>query len=170
MASRQSSRPDPKGGKNGRKLKQTKRNSIRRGPKTATKAKPGTLGSRLQRLRKEHGLTQGELATRLGVKQAAVSAWELGKVESDNIPASAMKLICLELGTTEAYLRTGKVGPSLASEDRSPRVKLPPPERGTEVLGVALRGLSNEALTLVQAQKTLREAVKAGRAVWLVVE
>ena len=170
MASRQPSRPDPKGGKNGPKPKRTKRNIIRRGPKTATKATAGTLGWRIQRLRKEHGLTQGELAQRLGVKQGAVSAWELGKVKPEDFPASALKLICLELGTTEAYLRTGKAGPSLASEDRSPRVKLPPPERGIEVLGLGLRGLSTEALTLAQAQKALREAVRAGRAVWLVME
>lgn len=115
-------------------------------------------------------MTQGELAKRIGVKQDAVSAWELGKVDPKNLPASTMKLICLELGTTEAYLQGGKVSPQAVAEDRSPRVKLPPPERGTEVLSVGLRGLSSEALSLAQAQRALHEAVKAGRAVWLVVE
>jgi len=37
------------------------------------------IGMRIQQARKELGLTQGELATRLGCTQAALSNYELGK-------------------------------------------------------------------------------------------
>lgn len=37
------------------------------------------VGARLRSLRKTHDLTQGELATKLGVTAAAVSNWEKGK-------------------------------------------------------------------------------------------
>ena len=39
------------------------------------------LGERLHALRRRVGLSQAELAARLGVSQAAVSTWELGKSE-----------------------------------------------------------------------------------------
>ncbi len=38
-----------------------------------------TVGGRIAALRKKHGLTQGELADRVGVSQALLSAYELGK-------------------------------------------------------------------------------------------
>ena len=169
MAPRLPSHPSAKGAKSGANLKRAKRNKIRRGPKTATKAKPETLGWRLQRTRKAHDLTQAELARRIGVGQGAVSAWERGTVQEEDIPANKIKLLSLELGVSEAYLRNGKESASMAGEDRSPRIKLPAPQNGTEVLGVALRGLTEESLTLAQAQKALREAVKAGKPVWVVV-
>jgi len=39
-----------------------------------------TLGQRISRLRKEHGLTQVELAAKIGIIQANVSAYENDKV------------------------------------------------------------------------------------------
>ena len=39
------------------------------------------LGERIHLLRRRAGLDQAELADRLGVSQAAVSTWELGKSE-----------------------------------------------------------------------------------------
>ena len=36
------------------------------------------LGSNIMRLRKEHGLTQEQLATALGISYQAVSKWETG--------------------------------------------------------------------------------------------
>ena len=38
-----------------------------------------SFGTRLQRLRTAKGLTQGQLATRLGVSEPSISAWELDK-------------------------------------------------------------------------------------------
>lgn len=37
---------------------------------------PDTLGGRIARLRKENGMTQLELADRMGVTDKAVSKWE----------------------------------------------------------------------------------------------
>src|SRR3546814_15165992 len=38
-----------------------------------------SFGARLQRLRTAQGLTQGQLAVRLGVSEPSISAWELDK-------------------------------------------------------------------------------------------
>src|SRR3546814_19897218 len=38
-----------------------------------------SFGARLQRLRTAKGLTQGQLAVRLGVSEPSISAWELDK-------------------------------------------------------------------------------------------
>ena len=40
--------------------------------------KEETLGARIARLRKEEGMTQLELAERMGVTDKAVSKWERG--------------------------------------------------------------------------------------------
>ena len=42
-----------------------------------------TIGMRVQQARQELGLTQGELAARLGCTQAALSNYELGKRRLD---------------------------------------------------------------------------------------
>jgi transcriptional regulator with XRE-family HTH domain len=41
------------------------------------------FGPRLRDLREGRGLTQGELAKAIGVRQTAVSGWELGEREPD---------------------------------------------------------------------------------------
>lgn len=43
-----------------------------------------TLGDRVKRFRKTNGLTQQQLAERVGVTQSAVAAWESGKREVPN--------------------------------------------------------------------------------------
>lgn len=48
--------------------------------KTKTAERPETIGERLTRLRKERGLTQVELAEKLGVAQPAVSDYERGEL------------------------------------------------------------------------------------------
>lgn len=70
----------------------------------------GALGARLQRLRKERGLTLSELARRLGVSKPTVWAWEQGKarpVESRFTPIAEL------LGVTVSELQAGDDDPAL---------------------------------------------------------
>ena len=61
------------------------------------------FGKRLQKLRKERGLSQEELAARLGVSRQAVSKWELGesRPELENVVQLSE---CLEV-TTDYLLK-----------------------------------------------------------------
>lgn len=64
-----------------------------------------TLGERLHRLRKLRGLTQGDLAARLGVSKPTVWAWEQDRarpIEDRIVP------IAEALGVTTAELRPGR--------------------------------------------------------------
>ncbi len=177
MAPRLPSRPASKGGKSGRAIKQStdikkSRPKILRGPRNATQARPHTLGWRLHKLRKELKLTQLALAREVGVVQATVSAWECGIVAPDKIPLRTLRLLAQALGVSVAYLREGREAQDAAAEHLGPdrvSVSLPSPAEGTEVLRVARQGLAAEALSLAQAQRALREAVKGGHPVWLVV-
>lgn len=70
-----------------------------------------SLGERLHRLRKLRGLTQGELANRLGVSKPTVWAWEQGRARpiEDRIEA-----IAEALGVESADLRPSRNVPGLA--------------------------------------------------------
>ncbi|HET6330720.1 MAG TPA: helix-turn-helix transcriptional regulator [Holophagaceae bacterium] len=127
------------------------------------------MGWRIQKLRKELGLTQGEFAKRVGVGQAAVSAWEIGKEKAQKISAPALDAVCRVLGTSVGYLRTGREAPAGAAEGDPISIHLPAITPGTAAMQVERRGLVSESLTLAQAQKLLRETVKAGKPIWVVV-
>ena len=64
-----------------------------------------SLGERIIELRKEHDMSQGQLADLIGVSRQAVSKWE-----NDTASPDTMKLIRLAdvLGTEIEYLATGK--------------------------------------------------------------
>lgn len=64
-----------------------------------------TLGERLHRLRKLRGLTQGELALRLGVSKPTVWAWEQGRARPID---DRLQAIAEALGVTSADLRPGR--------------------------------------------------------------
>lgn len=70
-----------------------------------------SLGERLHRLRKLRGLTQGELANRLGVSKPTVWAWEQGRARpiEDRIEA-----IAEALGVESGDLRPTRTVPGLA--------------------------------------------------------
>ncbi|WP_159981817.1 MULTISPECIES: helix-turn-helix domain-containing protein [unclassified Novosphingobium] len=70
-----------------------------------------SLGERLHRLRKLRGLTQGELANRLGVSKPTVWAWEQGRARpiEDRIEA-----IAEALGVESADLRPSRTVPGLS--------------------------------------------------------
>ena len=127
------------------------------------------MGGRIQKLRRELGLTQSEFAQRVGVGQAAVSSWEIGTGKASKISAPALDAVCRVLGTSAGFLRTGRETPAGAAEGEPISIHLPPITPGTAAMQVERRGLTAESLTLAQAQKLLREAVKAGKSVWVVV-
>ncbi|WP_395393817.1 helix-turn-helix domain-containing protein [Novosphingobium sp. BL-8A] len=64
-----------------------------------------SLGERLHRLRKERGLTQGELAARLGVSKPTVWAWEQGRARPIE---DRLEAIARELGVATSELRPGR--------------------------------------------------------------
>lgn len=47
-------------------------------------------------------------------------------------------------------------------------VPLPPPQQGSPITGIELKGLAAESLDLAKAQRLLREAVRQGRPIWLI--
>lgn len=69
-----------------------------------------SLGERLHRLRKLRGLTQGELAARLGVSKPTVWAWEQGRARPIE---ERLDAIGEALGVTSADLRPSRSVPGL---------------------------------------------------------
>ncbi|KQM19409.1 helix-turn-helix domain-containing protein [Novosphingobium sp. Leaf2] len=70
-----------------------------------------SLGERLHRLRKLRGLTQGELASRLGVSKPTVWAWEQGRARPIE---ERVEAIAQELGVDVADLRPNRAVPGLS--------------------------------------------------------
>ena len=64
-----------------------------------------SFGSNLQTLRKQHGLTQEDLAEALNVSRQTVSKWETGKCMTDY---SVVEALCGELEITVAELMDGE--------------------------------------------------------------
>jgi len=62
------------------------------------------MNERIKLLRKQLGLSQGEFAQKLGMKQTSISNYEIGRNEPMPI---AIKLICDTFGVNEAWLRDG---------------------------------------------------------------
>lgn len=69
-----------------------------------------SLGERLHRLRKLRGLTQGELANRLGVSKPTVWAWEQGRARPIE---ERVEAIAQALGVDVADLRPSRTVPGL---------------------------------------------------------
>lgn len=59
------------------------------------------IGQAIRNLRSKQGMTQTELARRVGVSVNAVSAWETGKTFP---PKDTIKRICEALGVPTSYL------------------------------------------------------------------
>lgn len=64
-----------------------------------------TFGERLKELRKVHGLSQMELAVKIGISQSAIAKWELGKTEPT---ASAIITVAEFFDETTDYM-LGKI-------------------------------------------------------------
>lgn len=72
------------------------------------------IGERIFELRKAKGLSQEELAEKLGVSRQSVSKWESGNVMPDIDKAVAMSEL---FGVTTDYLLTGKKAESVADSE-----------------------------------------------------
>lgn len=126
---------------------------------------------RFRQVRECLGLGQRAFADLLEVSQQSISLWEKGQ----RMPGRRMwTLIEQKLGYSRAALESG-AGFSLPESGLAERpvagrtLSLPVPRQGVAVTQVGLSGLAAEALDLARAQRVMREAVREGRAVWLVV-
>lgn len=72
------------------------------------------MNERIKQLRKHLGLNQSEFASRLGVSQSAVAAWELG---TRNPMDAVIQSICREFNVSEHWLREGEGEMFLPQDD-----------------------------------------------------
>lgn len=63
-----------------------------------------TLNERIKEVRKDLGLSQKELAERIGISQRSVS-W--GEQPGNNVPDSTVKALCMAFHISESWLRNG---------------------------------------------------------------
>lgn len=63
------------------------------------------MNERIKQLRKHLGLNQTDFASRIGVSQTAVAAWELG---TRNPMDAIIQSICREFNVSERWLREGE--------------------------------------------------------------
>lgn len=63
-----------------------------------------TLNERIKEVRKDLGLSQKELAERIGISQRSVS-W--GEQPGNNVPDSTIKALCMAFRISESWLRDG---------------------------------------------------------------
>lgn len=68
-----------------------------------------TLGNRIKQLREKLGLTQKELALRIGVARSSLASWEVGRREPDY---EMLQKLADALDSNVQYLLTGKNGVS----------------------------------------------------------
>lgn len=146
--------------------------SVGRGPRHRAPKDPKTLGQRIWAAREDRGLTQAALAAMLKLQQQTVASWEKDKSKPNGTAWEPLRRI---LGWSREALETG-LGyrrPELAGVAESTETdtlpELPPPPPGTEVYVLSSEDLLRESQRTAAACRTLKEAVKAGRQVWLVL-
>lgn len=94
-----------------------------------------TLGKRIAALRKEKGMTQEELAEKLGVSPQAISKWENGQSCPD---ISLLPRLAVIFGVTTDLLLTGE-------QETTPPVQMLPPEKRKDINDMMLRILVESA-------------------------
>ena len=76
------------------------------------------MKDRLQKIRKDKGLSQQEFADRLNIKRGTIANYECGR----NEPIDAViNLICMEFNINQTWLRTGE-GEMYLPEDREAEI------------------------------------------------
>jgi transcriptional regulator with XRE-family HTH domain len=106
-----------------------------------------TLGERIARLRREHGITQVQLAEALGVSQQTMQSYEVGR---RRIPVSALPTVALTLSVSlEELFGQGK---QPARSKRGPASKLEQQIEAISKLPKARQRFVSEMLDTVLAQ------------------
>ena len=80
-----------------------------------------TLSERIKELRKKAGLTQSELADKLGLSDKAISKWEVGETNPD---ITMLPNLASLFGVTIDYLLTGKVEETVSLDDMDAEKRL----------------------------------------------
>ncbi len=132
--------------------------------------RPGSLGQRIAAIRKAWGWTQSDLADRLRVRKATVSAWERETAAPNGISLIALAAVLNTspdalLGEARFTIPPGLEG---VAEGSWRSVQLPEPADPETVLLVDA-GSATEALRPSQLKTKATEALGARRPVWLVV-
>ena len=121
------------------------------------------FSDRLREARTERRYSQRELAKRAGVTGSALSQWESGDINPENIKQSVLRLVCRELGVRAEWLLTGSMpkapvggvaetmefsGASLASQDTRmlPLVSMVQAGLGRDIVDAYPRGQGQEAI------------------------
>lgn len=94
---------------------------------------PTTLAIRLRTLRKRHQLTQQEVARRAGIRQATISDWEKGKVETMDFATLARVCAVYGVAVNDLLLLPHRTSKS-ATERWEAADDLAPPETAEEAL------------------------------------
>lgn len=106
-----------------------------------------SIGLRIREKRIERGLSQDELAERLGVRQPTVSEWEKGKF---NPGRSRMRQIAAALQTSIRYLELGHSGDSNHTPALTPSAKL---VDEAEVIGRVEAGAWRKAVEMPEGER-----------------
>lgn len=136
----------------------------------ASSKPPETLGGRIAAVRKAWGWTQGDLAARLRLKTAAVSAWERGKAAPTG---TSLLSLAIQLNTTPDALLGASAftipeQPQGAAEPDWATYRLPPPGEEDQVL-VVNAGAPSGSVGPKDLRKLAQEALNTGTPVWLVI-
>ena len=107
------------------------------------------IGYRIKESREKKGVSQGELARRLGVSQPTISDWENGKTD----PAvENMRTLAVELDVWFEWLATGRgaknyvLGVQEMQQEYRVQLDLPPDERDLQAIYRKLSPARKEAL------------------------
>ena len=133
--------------------------------------RPYAFPRNLKQVREQLNMGQREFADHLDVSQQTISLWERGQRRPGKRTWTLLeqKLACsraqLEFGPLPSLPESGvREAKSIAHP-----ITLPFPQEGFAAMRIGVDGLISEAMNLAQAQRLLRESVRAGRPIWIVV-
>jgi transcriptional regulator with XRE-family HTH domain len=139
-------------------------------PKGGRRKARAAFPENLRAIREQMGLGQRAFADYLDVTQQTISLWERGARKPGR---RTWTLLEQKLQVSQAAMEAGplstQLDPKVAESKAFARsIALPPPQQGSPITSIELKGLAAESLDLAKAQRLLREAVRQGRPIWLI--